>query len=64
MPRNDGNSSDSPTRHHKKMKSGHKGKGLDKKLKLAKQIAGQSSHSAKPEKKRKKPARLEYEPAA
>jgi hypothetical protein len=47
------------------MKSGHKGRGLDKRLKAEKQIAGQSSHSAKPEKKRKKePDRLTYEPAA
>ena len=63
MPRK-GNSTKSPTHHHKKMKSGHHGRGLDRKLKAAKQIAGQSSHSAKPEKKRKKePDRLTYEPA-
>jgi hypothetical protein len=46
------------------MKSGHHGRGLDRKLKAAKQIAGQSSHSAKPEKRKKKTDRLEYEPAA
>ena len=61
MPRHEGNTSRTPRRHHKRMKSGHKGSGLDKRLKAAKQIAGQSSHSPKPEKKRKKD-RLTYEP--
>ena len=62
MPRK-GNSTKSPTHHHKKMKSGHKGKGADKRKKLEKQIAGQSSRSPKPEKKKRKTDRLEYDPA-
>ena len=64
MPRNDGNTPHSGHRRKRRRKSAHKGKGLDRKLKAAKQIAGQSSHSAKPEKRKKKPDRLEYDPAA
>jgi hypothetical protein len=45
------------------MKSGHKGRGADKRKKAEKQVLGQASHSPKSEKRKKKPDRLEYEPA-
>jgi hypothetical protein len=63
MPRHDGNTHRTPRRHHKRMKSGHKGRGADKRKKAEKQVLGQASHSPKSEKRKKKPDRLEYEPA-
>lgn len=62
MPRHEGNTHRTQRRHHRRMKSGHKGKGVDRKLKAEKQLLGQASHKAKPDKK-KKTDRLAYDPA-